>query len=112
MNINSMTIGQVKELASLFGNAGSGEKPCPFEVGTTYLIRTVTMSWHGTVKSICGDFLVLEQAAWIADTGRFSNSLAKPDNYNEVEPAPNDVFVNLTSIIDATETEKIKLSQK
>lgn len=72
----------------------------PFLVGQTYLIRTATMIDVGRVKAIYPGFLVLEDAAWVADTGRFYDALTK-GTLSEVEPFPADCIVALGGIIDA-----------
>lgn len=72
----------------------------PFKVGSAYFIRTVTYFATGRVKAITGNFLVLEDAAWIADTGRFREAIMK-GILNEVEPVEVDMFVNINSITDA-----------
>ena len=72
----------------------------PFQVGKAYFFRTVTYFMTGRVKAIVGSFLVLEAAAWIADTGRFSQAINE-GKLSEVEPIDNDVFVNTGSITDA-----------
>lgn len=72
----------------------------PFQKGSAYFIRTVTYFATGKVKAIVGNFLVLEDAAWIADTGRFSDAIAK-GIVSEVEPVNVDMFVNTSSITDA-----------
>lgn len=72
----------------------------PFEVGKAYFIRTVTYFATGRVKAIVGQFLVLDDAAWVADTGRFREAIMK-GILNEVEPVEVDMFVNLNSITDA-----------
>lgn len=72
----------------------------PFKIGEAYFIRTVTYFATGRVKAIVGSFLVLEDAAWIADTGRFSDALAK-GVMDEVEPVDVEMFVNTGSITDA-----------
>ncbi len=72
----------------------------PFQVGKNYFIRTVTYFVTGKVKAISGHFLVLDEGAWIADTGRFSNAIDE-GKLNEVEPVSVDIFVNLNSISDA-----------
>ena len=76
------------------------EVELPFEIGKPYFIRTVTYFATGRVKNIVGQFLVLEEAAWIADTGRFSDAMAK-GVMNEVEPIEGEMFVNTGSITDA-----------
>lgn len=72
----------------------------PFKVGSAYFIRTVTYFATGRVKAIVGSFLVLEDAAWVADTGRFREAIMK-GILNEVEPVEVDMFVNINSITDA-----------
>jgi hypothetical protein len=44
--------------------------------------------------------LLLQDAAWIADTGRFADAL-KDGTLGEVEPFPNEAIVGRGSIIDA-----------
>lgn len=75
---------------------------CPFKVGGKYFFRTVTYFATGKVKAIVGQFLVLHDAAWVADTGRFSNALAT-GILSEVEPVDVEMFVNLNSLTDAFE---------
>lgn len=101
MNFDELTLKQIKEINKLF-NANPIEKENPFVIGEKYLIRTVTMTLTGQVKEIKGDFIVLQEADWIADTGRFSESLKDQNNFSEVEPFLNDAFVNMGSIVDAT----------
>lgn len=72
----------------------------PFEIGQKYFIRTVTYFLTGEVTDIKDKFLVLKDAAWIADTGRFADALKKGE-FNEVEPVETTVFVNTESIVDA-----------
>jgi hypothetical protein len=74
----------------------------PWVVGEKYLIRTVTMIVTGRLVSFGEQELVLEEAAWIADTGRFNHAV-KTGSFNEVEPfGDNPVIVGRGSIIDAT----------
>ncbi len=95
--IDSMTIKEAKELAQMFGAKSC--KPVPFEIGKSYLIRTVTHIDVGRVTAIIGDFVELEDASWIADTGRYHDCL-KTGVFNEVEPYPAGTAVNCTAIID------------
>ncbi len=75
----------------------------PWRLGEQYLIRTVTMIQHGTLVDVTEHELVLVNAAWIADTGRFASFLAGKCKPNEVEPFPANepVIVGRGSIIDA-----------
>ena len=74
----------------------------PFEIGKSYLIRTITMIDVGKVKAIVGNFVILCDASWIGDTGRFNECLQKTDVFNEIEPFKHDVMINASSIVDAT----------
>jgi hypothetical protein len=102
ININDLTLGQIKEIQTL--NSGQPSEANPFEVGKAYLIRTVTMTWCGRVVKSTGQFLSLDDAAWIADTGRYSEAISKGSSVlNEVEPAEGIVIVGLGSVVDAVE---------
>lgn len=72
---------------------------CPFKVGGSYFFRTVTYFATGKVKAVVGQFLVLEDAAWVADTGRFTNALAS-GILSEVEPVEVEMFINMNSLTD------------
>lgn len=74
----------------------------PFKVGEKYFIRTVTYHMTGKVKKISGGFLVLDDASWIADSGRFNEAINE-GKLNEVEPVDVLVFLNISSITDAFE---------
>jgi hypothetical protein len=84
----------------------------PWMVGANYLIRTVTMIDTGRLVAIGPLELVLEDAAWIADTGRFSDAIEKAE-FSEVEPFPKGrVIINRSCVIDAVEISKIPRSKK
>lgn len=72
-----------------------------FVVGTKYLIRTVTMYYTGLLISVTDSDVVLSDAAWIADTGRFHDAL-KTGELNEIEPFRHNVIIPRGCIIDAT----------
>ena len=74
----------------------------PFEVGKAYFIRTVTYFATGKVKKITGNFMELEDAAWVADTGRFRQAIME-GTLDEVEPVDVPMFINMASITDAFE---------
>jgi hypothetical protein len=84
----------------------------PFEIGAVYLIRTVTMIEVGRVVAASKQWVILEDAAWVADTGRFSDAL-KEWQFNEVEPFPDGlVGVSCGSIIDFVKGKEVLRSQK
>lgn len=62
-------------------------------------VRTVTHHYTGRLASVADGFLHLEEAAWIADDGRFADALAT-GKLNEVEPYPADCYVSVGSIVD------------
>jgi len=68
-------------------------------VGEKVFIRTVTYHLTGKVKKIIGDFMELEDAAWIADSGRFMQCI-KDGVLNEVEPIKTKWFVGIPTITD------------
>lgn len=84
----------------------------PWRIGANYLIRTVTMIDTGRLVEVTPTELVLEDAAWIADSGRFSDAVHKA-LFNEVEPFPEGrVIIGRGSVIDAVEITTIPRSQK
>ena len=75
--------------------------PTPFVIGKSYFIRTVTYHLVGTVTSCVGQFILLKDAAWVADSGRFTQAL-RDGTLNEVEPIPDgEAIVNLGAVTDA-----------
>ena len=71
----------------------------PFQIGKAYFIRTVTYHLTGRVTAIAGNFLMLEQAAWIADSGPFMQAIQKGKLF-EVEPV-GEAMINMGAIVDA-----------
>lgn len=74
----------------------------PYEIGRNILIQTVTKILTGRLETVTTGELVITSAAWIADTGRYTNAVAT-GIFSEVEVYPKDakVIVNRASIIDA-----------
>lgn len=74
------------------------------KIGQAVFIRTVTNYFTGRVVGITeANEVVLEEAAWIAVTGRFGTMLTVGvECITEVEPFPVDllVYINRSSIID------------
>ena len=115
IDLDELTLGQAKELAGMFSDQQSCPapvKPCPWQIGKNYLIRTVTMIDTGKLVAVHEHELVLEDAAWIADTGRFSDAVKKAE-FNEVEPFPaGRVIIGRGAVIDAVEIAKSPRNQK
>jgi hypothetical protein len=113
--IDSLTIAEARGIAALFTQ---GNLPIvsacshPYKIGQPYLIRTVSMIDTGRIVAVTDKEIILEDAAWIADTGRFSDAL-KSCNFSEVEPFPDgQVIVNRAAIIDAVKIPTLQRSQK
>lgn len=70
-------------------------------IGSCYFIRTVTYHYTGLLVSVTSDELVLDKAAWIADSGRFADAM-KTGEFSEVEPYPDGclVRINRRAIVD------------
>ncbi len=69
------------------------------KVGDAVFIRTVTLYYTGRIKAVTASDVVLEDAAWIADCGRYNVAL-KTGALNEVEPIPSWVIVGRGAIVD------------
>ena len=98
------------ELRALMIEKGA-DNPFADKIGKSVFIRTVTYHYTGRVVRIIGDFVELEKAAWIADSGRLTQALEKED-FSEVETYPRPIRINTTSIVDFTEIEKDQVSQR
>lgn len=113
--IEDLTIREFRELNNLF-SAKTNSKEHPFEIGKAYFIRTVTMNLVGKLEKVFESELVLSDASWVADSGRFHDALSKgleKQSNAEIEPFPNDVIIGRGSIIDATEfSHKLPKEQK
>jgi hypothetical protein len=74
----------------------------PWEAGSNYFIRTVTHHYTGTLIAVYDKELVLKDAAWIADDGRFHQAVTT-GAFNEVEPfAPGEfVIIGRGAVLDA-----------
>lgn len=62
-------------------------------IGEKFFFRTVTYHMTGRVKRLIGSIIELENAAWIADSGRFMNCI-KEGKLNEVEPVGR-AYINI-----------------
>jgi hypothetical protein len=113
MNINEITIGEARELAAFFNHPSQSVESTAYEVGKNYFIRTVTHHYTGKLVEIYRRELVLIDAAWIADDGRFADAI-KSESFAEVEPWPKDkrVIIGRDTIIDATKIATLPRDQK
>ena len=112
INIDDLTVKQCREISAQFAIKKSSANSHPFKLGANYFIRTVTHHHTGRLVEVTPTELVLEDAAWIADSGRFADAL-KTCSFNEVEPFPSGhVIIGRGALVDAVEILTIPLSQK
>ncbi len=98
MNLEDVSIKQLREVFDFFNKAG-GDKH-PYTIGSKVLIRTVTFYFTGKITAVYPSEIVLTDAAWIADTGKFEKALSTGSLEN-VEPIPQDpCIVGRNAIID------------
>lgn len=73
----------------------------PYILGEKYYVETVTKYFTGRLVHLTDSELILDQCAWIPDTGRYTQAM-KSGIFNEVEPFPDGlVFITRGSIISA-----------
>jgi hypothetical protein len=113
MNTDELTLGQIKEIGQLLNLQWNGRtSTTPFEIGKAYCIRTVTMIDTGIIVSADDKWIVVKDAAWIADTGRFADAIEKAE-FDEVEPFPSgEVIIGSGAVIDACQIKKSPREQK
>ena len=105
---------KVSELIKLVNTLENKEKNVIgfWEIGKSYFIRTVTMHLIGKLKNLTNKELLLENAVWVADSGRFHDAL-KTGSLSEVEPFVTNVILNRECIVDSCEwIHKIPTEQK
>jgi len=76
------------------------ERKGAWTIGECYLIRTVTMMDVGRLTYLDDKFMVLAEASWVADSGRFHDAVTT-GKLNEVEPFDDEAIIALGAIVDA-----------
>lgn len=109
IDIDNLTLGQIRAIQALCGGMPAAPAalpspaaaPHPYRVGDTVFVRTVTYHYTGRIVAIYPGEIVLADAAWIADSGRWSVALAT-GTLAEVEPYPGgtDVVISRGAIVD------------
>ena len=99
MKIEELPLGDLIELLQGIGTPAAIRRTHSLRVGEKYFIRTVTHYYTGRLVAITDCDITLDDAAWIADTGRFCPAMAS-GNLDEIEPFPGAVCVNRESIVD------------
>jgi hypothetical protein len=111
MNINELTIGQAKELASLFGSAKS-ESSSPIENGERYIV-TLQRGWVvvGDVTK-CGDYLRISNAShierWGTTEGLGQLAISGPTNGTRLRKT-TDVLTHELTVIQLMRVQNEKM---
>lgn len=100
MNIDDLTLGQIKQVKALCG-VTSQHVEHPYVIGEAYLIRTVTHYYTGKLTWVGEHELVLDTAAWVADTGRYHEAFKSADKLVEVEPIIGPAIIGRGAVVDA-----------
>ena len=102
MKIDIEQVGNILKIVEMLGDNNKPDNDSHFfNIGKNYLIRTVTMIYTGKLKAVSDKEILIVDASWIADTGRFHDALKSCD-FLEVEPFINDVIIGRNAIVDAT----------
>ena len=111
MNINDLTLGQIRELQSITIGASAqhpsnspSNSPSNYPVGRNVMVRTVTMIYTGFLLEVTATDLVLIDCSWIPETARFmqfvaDGLVAKCEPYPEGLP----VYINRGALLDMCE---------
>ena len=99
--VEDMTIGEFQRLASAL-SAPSGTDAGPWKIGKKYIVMTCTRFLVGRLSYVGDQELVLDDASWVADTGRFNETM-KSGAIDEVEPYFGPAIVGRGAITDASE---------
>ena len=75
----------------------------PYEIGQTYFFRCVTYHYIGTVVSVGLSEVVLRDAVWVAESGKFRNALEEGTIADAMPYVKGDpVILGRFGIVDAT----------
>lgn len=101
MNVDDLTLGQLKNLQSCFTQR---PRSTSLQIGRKYFFRTPSFHFVGRVSAITDSDIVLTEAAWIADSGRFNVALRTGD-VAEFESYPAECIINRDHVCDASPWE-------
>jgi hypothetical protein len=105
LDMESLTLGQIRAIQALAFGVPSPvvtiHPPSPYNIGDAVFVRTVTYHYTGRISAIYPGEIMLADAAWIADSGRFSVALAT-GTLSEVEPYPAGVVISRGAIVDVS----------
>jgi len=97
MKLDDLTIGAVRELVHLFGRGSS--RTYSLVLGQAYLVQTATLYFSGRLVAVTETDIVLEDAGWVAYTGRFGAAMAGTAPFAEFEPCVDPVVVARGAVV-------------
>lgn len=95
-----LTLSDLRDLIAP-STAPDAADPLDPSPGDQLIIRTVTMTLTGEVVACSPTWIVLDSAAWIADSGRWADAIAT-GSLSEIEPMGDGVRVARAAIVDVT----------
>jgi hypothetical protein len=103
MNIEELTLKQIREIQSLTSGATAPNCSHPL-VEKNVIIRTVTMIYTGRLDHVTPQDYVMVDCSWIPETDRFAQFVAE-GAVRECEPYPNGlpVYINRGALLDVCE---------
>lgn len=113
MNIEDLTLKQIREIQSIAGGA-MASPVTSYPVGKNVIVRTVTMIYTGRLEMVTPTDLILMDCSWIPETERFMQFVAN-GAVKECEPYPDGlpVYINRGALLDMCELRKdLPRSQK
>lgn len=85
-----------------------------FEIGAEVFIKTVTYHYTGRIVDVSEGFLFLEDVAWIADSGRFTEFMKEEKEPQSMESelyGDRIVKINIGSITEVVERKLIVIQK-
>jgi hypothetical protein len=99
-SIQQLIEAEARKLAAKMGTKIS-EGESMYQIGAKLIIRTVTYHYTGRISFMNEREIVLSDASWVADSGRFSVAL-ETGVLDEVEPYPGLCSIGRDTIVDAS----------
>ncbi len=84
MNLDNLTLGEIKEISSLLGKQNTSCTKPLTKIGDKVFIRTLTYHYIGEVVEETAEAIILDKTVWVADSGRFTEAIAE-GSLNEFE---------------------------
>lgn len=84
-----------------------------FKVGSKVFLWGLNKMTTGTIVALHDDSVILDNASWVADSGRFHEFMQDPaSKASEVEMYPGKIQLNTATLIDATLVSSIPKETK